>query len=184
SSVFATPEPRLTPPPSESCRNSVTAPVALASLLPPTVTAPGGVSLFIPQTVPRPILHQLPPLLEQVAAPVCRLNAIADSVRECLVYDRVHGCPSMSYAETSFLRIGTTSPSTSRPAQKSDHICIISRRRSNRVVRLYERSTALGMACANAISATSRSKPVRSAAHVSKRCAKAMRGYTIVLQAL
>jgi hypothetical protein len=60
------------------------------------VTAPGGASISRSCAVFGPILHQLPPLLEQVAAPICRLNAVADSVRERLFYDRppfVHGPP-------------------------------------------------------------------------------------------
>src|SRR5262249_8762851 len=155
-------------------RTNVDAP----ALPPPCYARSGATTPFVVSGLLQYSSPTLP--LAAVAAPTCRHArklVLSPRLRRALAQPQLNhrwvigalACPRATIvptAKTSLLRIGTTSPSTSRPAQKSDHICIICRRRSNNVVRLYERSTALDIACANAISATSRSKPVRSAAHV------------------
>jgi hypothetical protein len=72
---------------------------AVVAFAPSGVSAPGGASLMrvaAPRHLrceaarkTRPILHQPPAFLEQVAAPVCCLNTIAGRVRECLFDDVV-----------------------------------------------------------------------------------------------
>src|SRR5262245_19572556 len=75
---------------------------------------------------------------------------------------RAGGSPLAHYARTS-LRNGSTVPLACGELQKLAQASISRRRFSNRSPRLYAFSTALGIACASAISATSFGKLVRSA---------------------